>query len=120
VTGRARRAAGLALALLLAAAPAPPALAQGRPVAKVSVAQDGAIALDGRAVTLGELRDALRELAAWKGEVWYWRANPTEDPPPAALDVMQAILDARLPVRFATKPDFSAFDAPSGADGGAP
>jgi len=35
----------------------------------------------------------------------------------AVWEKMQAILDARLPVRFATKPDFSAFDAPSGADG---
>lgn len=118
MTGRARRAVGLAL--LLTAAAVAPLAAQGRPVAKVSVAQDGAIALDGRTVTLVELRDALRALARSKGEVWYWREDPTAEAPPAALAVMDAILDARLPVRFATQPDFSAFDAPSAAGGDLP
>lgn len=86
--------------------------AQGRPVAKVALSESGAISLDGRPVTLLELREAFRALAAAKGEVWYYRSNPAADPPPGAMAVIQAIAEARLPVRFATKPDFSAFDAP--------
>ena len=101
--------------LLLAALPATvpqAAAAQGRPVAKVAVTEAGEVTLDGHPVTLPELREALRSLADWKGEVWYYRPNPAGEPPPNALAVIQAIADARLPVRFATKPDFSAFDAP--------
>jgi len=102
----------LLVVALLAAAP-DVATAQGRPVAKVVVAESGAITFDGRPVTLPELREALASLAKGKGEVWYYRPNPPGDPPPGALAVIQAIAQARLPVRFATEPDFSAFDAPS-------
>jgi len=105
----------LLLAALLLAAPGT-AHAQGRPVAKVSVSESGAITVDGRTVSLPELRVALHSLAEWKGEVWYYRPNPAGDPPPGAMAVIEAILEARLPVRFATKPDFSAFDVPSGTE----
>jgi hypothetical protein len=111
------RALLLAAALLLVACG--PATAQGRPVAKVALGESGAITLDGRAVTLPELREALRRHAEWKGEVWYYRPNPAGDPPPHAMAVIEAIAAARLPVRFATKPDFSAFDAPPGPEPGA-
>ncbi|MEB2345398.1 MAG: hypothetical protein OZ948_11715 [Deltaproteobacteria bacterium] len=107
----ARAAAALLAVALLSAGSA--GLAQGRPVAKVALSEAGAIRLDGRPVSLPELREAFRTLAAAKGEVWYYRPNPGADPPPGAMAVVQAIAEARLPVRFATKPDFSAFDAPA-------
>ena len=107
------RALLLVTALLWVAAPGL-ATGQGRPVAKVALTEAGAIQLDGRPVTLPELHEALRTLAAAKGEVWYYRPNPGGEPPPGAMAVIQAIADARLPVRFATRPDFSAFDAPAG------
>jgi hypothetical protein len=103
-----RRALLVALALVTLA-PAG-AAAQGRPVARVAVAASGAVTFDGRPVSLPELRSELESLARWKGEVWYYRENPAAEPPPEALAVIEAIMQARLPVRFATKPDFSAFD----------
>lgn len=94
----------LVLGLLLAL----PALAE-RPVARVSVSAAGVVSLDGRTATLPEVKSALRALAQKGGEVWYYRPNPEGEPPPGAMEVVQAIIDARLPVRLATKPDFSEF-----------
>lgn len=105
-----RAARALLLAVALASGLHGAAAAQGRPFAKVAVAESGAVTLDGRPVSLPELRAELETLAKWKGEVWYYRANPAAEPPPAALAVIEAVMQARLPVRFATKPDFSAFD----------
>lgn len=113
MTARGRCAAGLALALALFAVL--PVAAQGRPVAKIAVAASGAVTLDGRAVALPELRAALRDLARAKGEVWYWRDDPAAEPPPAALQVMDAVIAAGVPIRFATRPDFTAFEAPPDA-----
>lgn len=84
------------------------------PVAKVSVAESGEISLDGRHVSIQELRQAFRILHEEQGAVWYYRANPREDPPAVAMEVIQAIVDAGLPVRLATKPDFSEFATPPG------
>lgn len=111
MTARGRCAAALALALALLAAV--PVAAQGRPVAKIAVAAGGAVALDGRVVTLPDLRTALSDLARAKGEVWYWRDDPAAEPPRAALQVMDAVIAAGVPIRFATKPDFSAFEGPA-------
>lgn len=105
-----RRLRALAAALTLGLLAPAGVGAQGRPFAKVSVTSAGAVRYDGRAVSLPELRRELASLAKAKGEVWYHRENPAAEPPPEALAVIDAIMQARLPVRFATKPDFSAFD----------
>jgi len=37
------------------------------------------------------------------GAVWYHRESPGQEPPPEALAVLQAIIDARLPVKLVEK-----------------
>jgi hypothetical protein len=77
------------------------------PVAKVKVSQSGEIELDGTIVTLGQLRYGLTRLKEADGVVWYYRERPTEPPPPAAEKVIRLIVEAELPVRISSKPDYS-------------
>jgi len=72
-------------------------------IAKVKVDRAGRIYLNGRIVTLENLKRELSRLHKANGAVWYHRENPYQDPPPEALAVLQAIIDARLPVKLLEK-----------------
>ena len=72
-------------------------------VAKVKVDRAGRIYLNGRIVTLENLKRELSRLHKVNGAVWYHRQNPHQDPPPEALAVLQAIINARLPVKLLQK-----------------
>jgi len=72
-------------------------------VAKVKVDRAGRIYLNGRIVTLENLKRELSRLHNVNGAVWYHRENPDQDPPPEALAVLQAIIGARLPVKLLEK-----------------
>ena len=72
-------------------------------IAKVKVDRAGRIYLNGRIVTLENLKRDLSRLHKVNGAVWYHRENPHQDPPPEALAVLQAIIDARLPVKLLEK-----------------
>ena len=72
-------------------------------IAKVEVDRAGRIYLNGRIVTLENLKRDLSRLHKVNGAVWYHRENPHQDPPPEALAVLQAIIDARLPVKLLEK-----------------
>jgi len=72
-------------------------------IAKVKVDRAGRIYLNGRIVTLENLKRELSRLHKVNGAVWYHRENPHQDPPPEALAVLQAIIDARLPVKLLEK-----------------
>ena len=77
-------------------------------IAKIKVNRDGVILLNDETVTIESLKASLSKLSqSATSAVWYYRENPTSDPHPNAMLVTQAIIDARLPVRFSTKPDFS-------------
>ena len=69
-------------------------------IAKVKVDRSGTIYLDGTAVTLDELHQAFARLKQDGGAVWYYREDPEGEPPPQAMDVMQAVVDAQLPIRL--------------------
>ncbi len=69
-------------------------------IANVKVDRAGMISLNGRPVTLEELKRELARLKEIGGAVWYAREHPEEDPPAAALAVIAAIIEARLPVRL--------------------
>lgn len=84
------------------------------PVAKVRVYRDGRVTLDDKAVAISDLRAAFNRLRGAQGSVLYYRETGQEEPPPVAMEVMHAIVEAQLPVKLSTKPDFS--DA-VGADG---
>jgi hypothetical protein len=84
------------------------------PVLKVAVFADGRLMVEGTASTLPALRESLRSLSEKKGVVWYYREAGQQEPPPIAMEVIQAVVEARLPIRLSSRPDYS--DA-IGADG---
>lgn len=85
----------------------PPGGEPGGPVAQVRVSQAGRIELNGTEVTLEQLRAALMRLRDEDGRVWYYRERLAEPPPAVALEVIRIVVDAGLPVRLSSKPDFS-------------
>ena len=72
-------------------------------IAKVKVDRAGRIYLNGRIVTLENLKRELSRLHKVNGAVWYHRENRGQEPPPETLAVLQAIIDARLPVKLLEK-----------------
>jgi hypothetical protein len=85
-------------------------------IAKVKVTRDGVVVLNDRAVTIEALKDSLSKLGQSAGSaVWYYRENSAGKPHPNAMLVLQAIVDAKLPVKLSMKPDFSDFVGPDGA-----
>jgi biopolymer transport protein ExbD len=76
------------------------AVQQFAEIAKVKVDQAGTIYLNGRIVKIEQLRQEFARLKQANGAVWYYRQNPEGEPPPQAMAVIQAIIDASLPVRL--------------------
>ena len=76
---------------------------QSSEIAKVKVTRTGAIYLNGKGVTMGELKEEFARLTQVNGAVRYHRENPQGEPPPEALAVIQAIIDAKLPVKLLEK-----------------
>ena len=69
-------------------------------IAKVKVNRTGTIYLNGKVVTIEALKQEFARLKQGNGAVWYYRENPQGEPPPQAMAVIQAIVDAHLPVRL--------------------
>lgn len=86
----------------------------GAPIIKIAVFVDGRITADGLPVTVDSLRESLKQLAVQKGAVWYYREAGQGDPPPQAMQVMKAVIDARIPIRLSSRPDFSDTIGPDG------
>jgi hypothetical protein len=78
-----------------------------QPVLKIAVMADGRIAVNGAPATIESLRESLKKLSQQKGVVWYYREAADTAGPPIVKQVVQAIADARLPVRFSSRPDYS-------------
>jgi hypothetical protein len=85
-----------------------------QPVLKVAVMADGRIAVNGAPATMQSLRESLKKLSQQKGLVWYYREEANKEGPPVVKQVVQAIIDARLPVRFSSRPDYSDVIGPDG------
>jgi hypothetical protein len=83
-------------------------------VAQVGAYKDGRITLNGRAVSIEEIREAFAELSRNNGAVWYYREAADSEPHPNAMLVVEAIVNARLPVSMSTKSDFSDVVLPDG------
>jgi hypothetical protein len=77
------------------------------PVLKVTVFADGRLTVDGTASTIQAFRESLRSLSEKHGMVWYYRENGQQQPPPIASEVVQAVIDAKLPIRLSSRPDYS-------------
>jgi len=76
-------------------------------VVKISALSNGALLLNGKPTDLPTLEAALKSASTAGGEVWYYRENPTKEPPPSATAAVQLVIKYRLPVSFSSKPDFS-------------
>jgi len=68
-------------------------------ISKVKVDRANTIYLNGKIVTIEGLKQEFARLKQGNGAVWYYRENPHGEPPPQAMAVIQAIIDAHLPVR---------------------
>ena len=77
------------------------------PILKIAVMADGRITVDGSPATMDSLRVSLKRLAEQKGVVWYYREAGQAQAPPEAADVMQSVIENRLPIRLSSRPDFS-------------
>lgn len=84
------------------------------PILKIAVTADGRITVDGSPATIDSLRVSLRQLAEQKGVVWYYREGGQAEAPPESTEVIQAVIDNRLPIRLSSRPDFSDAIGPDG------
>ena len=85
----------------------PTAPSPDAPVLKVAVFADGRLTVDGTAATVQSLQASLRTLSEKHGVVWYYREAGQQDPPPISMEVMKAVVEARLPIRLSSRPDYS-------------
>jgi hypothetical protein len=74
---------------------------------KISVLSANRVLLNGIEAGPDELFKALSEAEKRDGIVWYYRENPGGESPPAASQVIQMVVDKKLPISMSTKPDFS-------------
>ena len=82
-------------------------VASDAPVIKVAVFADGHITADGSPATIDSLRESFKKLAEQKGAVWYYREAGQSEPPPQGMEVIKAVVAARLPIRLSSRPDYS-------------
>lgn len=90
--------AGLVAAILLGCATAdqPRGATISDEILRVHVTSGGVITANGREVALEELKQELARVAAVGGAVLYTRDNPTAEPHPNAMKVIQAVVDAKV------------------------
>lgn len=69
-------------------------------VARVKVTADGKVFLNGAETTLDDLRAEFARLQASGGRVQYYREDPTGKPHPIAEQVIQAVIEAKLPIQL--------------------
>ena len=77
----------------------------GGQILRVHVKADGTILANGKPTSLEGLKQQFKSLASAGGTVCYSRDNPTGEPPPNAMAVMEAIVEAKLPVQLAESGD---------------
>jgi protein-S-isoprenylcysteine O-methyltransferase Ste14 len=91
--------------------------AAGPVILKIAVLADGRLLADGTPTSLESLRERLGRVKAQHGVVWYYREGSDGEPPPIAMEVMSAVVDAGLPIRLSSRPDYSdAVDAGGSPD----
>jgi hypothetical protein len=75
-------------------------------VIRVSVLSSGTILADESPASLGELDAQLSRIKKGNGVVWYYRENPSGEPPAIASSVIRQVVSHKLPVKMFSKPDF--------------
>jgi len=84
------------------------------PVLKIAVMADGRITVDGSPTTIDSLRVSLQTLAKQQGVVWYYREAGQAKAPPGSSQVIQAVIENRLPIKLSSRPDYSDAVGPDG------
>jgi len=82
-------------------------VAADAPIIKVAVFADGHITADGSPATVESLRESFKKLAEQKGIVYYYREAGQSEPPRQGMEVIKAVIAARLPIRLSSSPDYS-------------
>ena len=85
----------------------PLSLSPNAPTLRIAVMAAGRITVDGSPATIDSLRVSLKRLAEQKGVVWYYREAGQANAPPEYAEVIQSIIENRLPIRLSSRPDFS-------------
>ena len=84
------------------------ALAQVQPpIVKVSVLASGQLLLNGKPSDIAAIETEFKALKGEKGSVWYYRENPSSEPPPSAMAVIQLVVKYSLAISMSSKADFS-------------
>lgn len=97
----------LALLLPLFAFSDPIGMKNSDLVLKISVLSTNKVLLNGEEVGPDQLALELAKAKTKQGAVWYYRENAAGEPPPASMQVIQMVIDNKLPISMSTKPDFS-------------
>jgi hypothetical protein len=84
------------------------------PTLKITVMANGRITVDGMPATIDSLRVSLKRLAEQKGVVCYYRESGQAEAPPEAAEVIQTVIENRLPIKLSSRPDFSDAIGPDG------
>jgi hypothetical protein len=74
---------------------------------RVHALRSGEVLIDGAPATLASLNARLAKIKADNGVVFYFREQPGQDPTTRQWEIFKAIVDAKVPIRLSTKPDFS-------------
>lgn len=77
------------------------------PTIKLAVWANGHITVDGSLATIDSVRVSLKRLAEQKGVVWYYREGGQDKAPPRSTEIIQSVIENRLPIRLSSRPDFS-------------
>jgi hypothetical protein len=77
------------------------------PTLKIAVMADGRITVNGSPATMDSVRVSLKRLAEQEGVVWYYREEGQSKASPESSEVIQAVIENRLPIRLSSRPDFS-------------
>ena len=99
---------------LVACSRPPVSVSPNAPILKIAVMANGRITVDGSPATIDSLRVSLKRLAEQKGIVWYYREAGEAKAPPESAEVIQAVVENRLPIRLSSRPDFSDAIGPDG------
>jgi len=62
--------------------------------------ENGELMLDGEPVTMDELPQKIGEVKARNGNIWYHRAGPRGQRPPEAMQVLNILVSAQVPVQL--------------------
>jgi biopolymer transport protein ExbD len=74
---------------------------------KIKVFKSGKIELNGKEVSLQDLKKELVQLKELNGEVWYYSESSKGYPSDQAMKVLRLILDNKIPYKLSIQPDFS-------------